>query len=128
MDRARRITLGLVVHPRREVDSAVATLHEWVEGNGCRVVQIDTPDQEQQVAPVGTVEDCDVVVALGGDGTTLAALPQAARADRPVLGVACGSLGALTAVTADRIEAALDAVAAGSRTKRLLPALTVEVG
>ena len=42
--------------------------------------------------------DCDLVLALGGDGTTLAALHAAAPPGRPVLGIACGSLGALTAV------------------------------
>ena len=43
-----------------------------------------------------------------------------------MLGVACGSLGALTAVTADRLEAALDRVAAGDWTERELPALVAE--
>jgi NAD+ kinase len=40
-----------------------------------------------------------------------------------VLGVACGSLGALTATTADRLEDALDRVAAGEWAPRELPAL-----
>ena len=41
-----------------------------------------------------------------------------------MLGVACGSLGALTSVTADRLDDALDRVAAGDWTPRVLPALT----
>jgi NAD+ kinase len=119
--------LGIVVHPRRDVRRAVETLHEWSEAHGSQLVQIETPGQEQEVAPPGTVDGCDVVVALGGDGTTLAALHQAAPAGLPVLGVACGSLGALTAVTADRIEGALDAVGAGSWTRRVLPGLVIEL-
>ena len=58
------------------------------------------------------------MIALGGDGTTLSALHAAAPAGRPVLGVACGSLGALSAVDADRLAAALDRVAAGDWTPR----------
>jgi len=66
------------------------------------------------------------VMALGGDGTTLAALRAAAPLGRPVLGIACGSLGALTAVTADRIEHALDRIARGDYAQRRLPALVAE--
>ena len=65
-------------------------------GRGAGVVQIRHPRSER-VAPAGEAADCDLVIALGGDGTTLAALRAAAPAGRPVLGVACGSLGALTA-------------------------------
>ena len=42
-----------------------------------------------------------------------------------MLGVACGSLGALTAVTADDLDAALDRVAAGGFGLRALPGLRV---
>ena len=69
---------------------------------------------------------CDLIVALGGDGTTLAAIRAAAAAGRPVLGIACGSLGALTAVSAGDLAVALDRVAAGDWTARRLPALVVE--
>jgi NAD+ kinase len=120
-DRFDRI--GLAVHPRRELDSALATVREWAERQDAEVVQIASHDRE--VAPQGEVEACDLVIALGGDGTTLAALHAAAPHDRPVLGVACGSLGALTATTADRLEEALDRVAGGEWERRMLPALLV---
>ena len=42
-----------------------------------------------------------------------------------MLGVACGSLGALTAVTAERLEDALDRVARGDWSERRLPALVI---
>jgi NAD+ kinase len=117
--------IGLVVHPRRALRGALATVREWAGRVGAEVVQVPSPGQEQQVAPPGEVRSCDLVIALGGDGTTLAALHQAARAGRPVLGVACGSLGALTAVTSDRLDDALDRVAAAEWTPRRLPALAV---
>jgi len=121
-DRFDRI--GLAVHPRRELDNALATVRDWAERQGAEVVQIAS--LERQVAPPGNAADCDLAIALGGDGTTLAALHAAAPAGRPVLGVACGSLGALTSVTADRLDDALDRVAAGKWSPRALPALSAE--
>ncbi len=118
--------IGLVVHPRRELGNALATIREWAARGGAGLVQLDAPGQEQQVAPPGEVGDCDLVIALGGDGTTLAALRAAAPAGRPVMGVACGSLGALTAVTADDLDDALDRVARGDYAERRLPALVAE--
>jgi NAD+ kinase len=118
--------LGLVVHPRREIGGALDALTRWCEANGADLVQVPTPGQERHVAEPGDAADCDLIVALGGDGTTLAAVRAGAEADRPVLGAACGSLGALTTVTADELPAALDRVAAGEWTARNLPTLTVE--
>jgi NAD+ kinase len=121
-DRFDRI--GLAVHPRRELDKALASVREWAQRQDAEIVQVASLDRE--VAPPGEAEDCDLVIALGGDGTTLAALHAAAPVGRPVLGVACGSLGALTSVTADKLDAALDRVAAGDWAPRALPALTAE--
>jgi NAD+ kinase len=121
-DRFDRI--GLAVHPARELGRALATVHGWAERQRAEVVQVASLDRE--VAPPGDAADCDLVIALGGDGTTLAALHAAAPAGKPVLGVACGSLGALTATTADRLEDALDRVSRGDWTARELPALAAE--
>ena len=121
-DRFDRI--GLAVHPRRELDNALATVRDWAERQNAEVVQIAS--LEREVAPPGDAADCDLAIALGGDGTTLAALHAAAPAGRPVLGVACGSLGALTSVTADKLDDALDRVATGDWTPRPLPALRAE--
>ena len=118
--------IALVVHPRRELGNALATLREWAEAQGAELVQLASPGQEQQVAPAGEVDGADLVVALGGDGTALAALRAAAPLHLPVLGIACGSLGALTAVKADQIGDALHRVAAGDWTEKRLPAIVVE--
>jgi len=126
MDANRFDRIALVVHPRRELGNALATLREWAEAQGASLVQLASPGQEQQVAPPGEVDGADLVVALGGDGTTLAALRAAAAVHLPVLGIACGSLGALTAVTADQIDDALSRVASGDWTERRLPAVVVE--
>ena len=118
--------IGIAVHPRRDLRGALATLEDWVGRNDVGLVQVHAPGDGPAVAPAGRAEDCDVVLALGGDGTTLAAVHAAAPVGRPVMGVACGSLGALTAVTADKLEAALDALAAGNWTARRLPGVVAD--
>ena len=118
--------IALVVHPRRELGRALATLREWADDQGATLVQLASPGQEQEVAPFGEVDGADLIVALGGDGTTLAALRAAAPVHLPVLGIACGSLGALTAVTAEQIDDALHRVAAGDWTEKRLPVIVIE--
>jgi NAD+ kinase len=117
--------VGLVVHPRRRIDGALSAVRDWAAAHGVEVVQISVPGQDREVADPGDVASCDLVLAVGGDGTALAALHAAARVDRPVLGVACGSLGALTATTLDGLREALDSVSAGDWHPRRLTGLQV---
>ena len=56
----------------------------------------------------------DLVLALGGDGTMLAAMRLAAPLAVPVLGANLGRLGYLTEVDGEHLVAALEAVADGS--------------
>src|SRR5918996_264621 len=105
--------LGLVVHPRRDLEGALETAGEWASKHGVAVGQGTIPGQTRQVAEPVEAASCDLVVSLGGDGTTLAALHAAAPVSRPVLGVACGSIGVLTSVFASRLAPALDQVGAG---------------
>ncbi len=53
-------------------------------------------------------EGCQFVVVLGGDGTLLAAAKAVAGREIPLLGVNLGSLGFLTAITADEIYPELE--------------------
>jgi NAD+ kinase len=117
--------IGLVVHPRRELDRPLTALHAWAAAHDVDVVQVPMSGVERVVADPGDERTCDVIVALGGDGTTLAALHAGARAGKPVLGIACGSLGALTATFADHTEEALERFAAGDWQRRRLPAIAV---
>jgi NAD+ kinase len=128
MDARRLRQLGLVVHPRREIGTALAALKDWSAAHGVTVVQVPATGDERQLAEPGDPADCDLIVALGGDGTTLAAVHAAAPFEKAVLGVACGSLGALTAVGAGALRSALDRVDAGDWTPRRLPALEVDAG
>jgi NAD+ kinase len=117
--------VALVVHPTRQIDVPLRFLDRWTEERGLDVVQIPTVGSDRDVAPRAELESGDLVIALGGDGTVLSALRAAAPVDAPVLGVACGSLGALTAVHADALEDALGRVFGGDWTARGLPALAI---
>jgi len=60
--------------------------------------------------------DFDLVVTLGGDGTFLKGARTAAELDLPIVGINLGSLGFLTSVGMDELEAALERVWAGNFT------------
>jgi len=63
--------------------------------------------------PEGALEGCDACCVIGGDGTLLGVVSEAARAGVPVIGVNRGSLGFLTTFSADEARAHFAAVLAG---------------
>ena len=65
----------------------------WASDNGVEVGQVRVEGQTRVVADAVEPDDCELLVAVGGDGTTLAALREGAAGARPVLGLACGSVG-----------------------------------
>jgi NAD+ kinase len=118
--------IALVVHPTRAIDGALTALRSWTQARGLELAQLAIDGHvHREVAPAGTAAASDLVVALGGDGTVLAALRAAAPTGTPVLGVACGSLGALSTVAADELVEGLDRFVAGDWTPRSLPALAI---
>ncbi len=117
--------IGVVVHPSRNVDAPLERLQAWAREHGVTVVQATVSGQHRTVAEPGDVAGCDLIVSIGGDGTMLAAIRAAVAADLPVLGVSCGSLGVLTTVAADTVQAALDRFVGEDWTPRVLPALAL---
>jgi NAD+ kinase len=118
--------LGLVVHPTRSIDEPLRELRTWAAVHDAQLVQIRRPFEQQWVADEGDADECDLLVAIGGDGTALGAIRAGVAAGRPVLAVACGSLGALTSVEAPRVVDAIERFRRGDWVPRLLPALEVE--
>ena len=121
--RLRRI--GVLVHPTRNLDEPLRLLREWTQEHGIEVVQIQATYPQRRVADEGLAEDCGLIVSIGGDGTTLAALRAGSVADRPVLGIACGSLGALANIKVADADRALDRFSRGEWLPRRFPALSI---
>jgi NAD+ kinase len=117
--------VALVVHPGRPVDRPLAAITRWAAERGVDLVELAVDGERREVATAGALAADDLVVAVGGDGTVLSALHAAAACDAPVLGVASGSLGALSAVAVDDLAGALDRVWSGAWSERVLPALAV---
>jgi NAD+ kinase len=118
--------LGLVVHPTRPVDRPLRELRSWAGVHDVEVVQIRAACQQRRVAEQGEAADCDLLVSIGGDGTTLGTIRAGAIAARPVLAVACGSLGVLTSVPASALITAIERFSHGDWLPRTLPAIEVE--
>ena len=72
--------------------------------------------------------DIDIAVVLGGDGTMLRALARFLGTEVPVIGVNFGTVGFLSSITRDGLEAGLARVFAGEYRIEELPTLDVEVG
>ena len=115
--------VGVVLHPTRPVSDSLAVVERWAAEHGVELVQLAPPESPHGAAaePVGT----DLIVALGGDGTILKALHKSTVSKAPVLGVAYGSLGALTTVPREELQVGLDRFAAGEWRPRELPALEI---
>ena len=122
-DRLRRI--GVVVHPSRDISEPLDELVRWAAEHGADVVQVSVPGQTRRVAPDGDAASCQVIVSIGGDGTMLAAIRAGMTAGRPVLGVACGSLGILTRTAPGEVGAAMERFADRDWIGRELPGLVV---
>ena len=95
---------------------------DWAREHSVEVDQLPLSADGVGGDPAG----CDLVVAIGGDGTTLSAIRRASICQRPVLGVTCGSLGALTTVAAPDVGEALERFAQGAWAPQGLAALAVQ--
>jgi NAD+ kinase len=109
--------LSLVLHPRRDVHEAVARVMAWAPSAGIEVLGPEDdrlPAGIERCAAAELAQSCDLVLALGGDGTLLGALRLAAPHGVPVLGVNLGRLGYLTEVDGEQLPEALEAIATGT--------------
>ena len=120
--------IGIVVHPTRSIDRPLRLLREWAQEHGVDLGQIPAAYSQRRVAEESDPSESDLIVSIGGDGTTLAALRSAATAQRPVMGIACGSLGALATVAVDDVPRSLERFSAGEWQPRRFPALSVVHG
>src|SRR5918994_652780 len=104
--------VSLVLHPRRDVSDAVATVREWADRSGVMLRALPDARLPESVARCDdgeVAQNCDVLLSLGGDGTLLGAMRAAAPLGVPVLGVNLGRVGYLTEVDGQQLPEALDA-------------------
>lgn len=83
-------------------------------------VDIEVVDAHERVA-----EGCELVLALGGDGTFLRAAELARNVEIPVLGVNLGHIGFLAEAEAEAIDSVLDHIV--SRDYRIEERMTLDV-
>lgn len=106
--------LGFVLHQHRPAALELASRAlAWCESRGTNACM---PHEDAEIlgrSDLGVSEesfgtDIDLVLSLGGDGTMLRASGLVAANEVPILGVNLGTLGYLTGVEPDDLEAALD--------------------
>ena len=90
------------------------------------VLDQDEAVKHQLDAPVDD-EPADVTIVLGGDGTMLRALQRSLGKSCPVVGVNFGSVGFLTTIPSDDLEAGLKRVFSGEYEVVELPTLEAEL-
>ena len=74
----------------------------------------------------GLLEECDVIIAIGGDGTMIHYSIHASDADKPLLGINLGRLGFLASVEYDELDK-LDMLADGKYEVQERMLLDVEI-
>jgi NAD+ kinase len=123
--------LALVVHPDRESATRLAAeLTARAAHRGMQVVAEPADAARVRGTAVhspGEPLEADLVIAVGGDGTVLEAVRVGLAADLPVIGVNAGHLGFLTRVEPDRLDEALDLLAAGGWAESQRMTLTARV-
>ena len=109
--------VSLVLHPRRDVRHAIDQVTAWAQRTGAELAAVDDgrlPAQVRRCEIGELAHGCDLVLALGGDGTMLGGLRLAAPLGVPVLGANLGRLGYLTEVDGEHLPEALEALGAGA--------------
>jgi NAD+ kinase len=109
--------VGLVLRPERDLDKALQQIRAWAAATGVTLVGAEgdprLPEDVARRPELSLAAGCDLLLALGGDGTMLGALRMGAPHAVPVLGINLGRLGYLTEVDAAHLDAALLALGEG---------------
>jgi NAD+ kinase len=112
-------TIGILGNPRKAgIEAAIAHIVEWCDRTGSKIIL------DSALEPFGfpgSYSDCaglaqasDLVIALGGDGTILAASRLLAHRKVPLLGINIGGLGFLTVRSANELSQVLELIERGS--------------
>jgi NAD+ kinase len=108
-------TVGVVLHPGRDCNSAMFELLAWASGRKVTVLAAENeasrvPGHVEAVTPLDLASRSDLMVSLGGDGTMLRAMRMSCGPKPPVLGVNVGKLGFLAEIDPPEMAEALCAI------------------
>lgn len=115
------MVVGIIANERKEraAESVARLLADLDRSENRAVMLAAPPDIEQLDLPVqrvdaaALIEQSDVVVAFGGDGTMLGAGRMLAGSSIPLIGVNLGRLGFLAEFSPDEVGAIIDEIAEG---------------
>jgi NAD+ kinase len=108
-------TVGLVLHPGRDCNSAMFELLAWASKRKVTVLALEdeasrVPGPVEAAPPADLAARSDLMVSLGGDGTMLRAMRLSCGPRPPVLGVNVGKLGFLAEIDPPEMAEALGAI------------------
>src|SRR5690606_35918084 len=107
-----RMRVGLVVHEGREEVTEFA--RRLVDAAAAAGVEVVASDGAADLVPADpSAGEPEMVVAVGGDGTMLAAVQVAMRHEVPLFGFNLGTIGFLTESEPDELEKVFVALASG---------------
>jgi NAD+ kinase len=116
-------SVGVLVTPSGECGPQLLMVRAWAAEQGLGVLDLGT-----SAAPNGLGPGCELVIALGGDGTILRALQLAMPHQVGVLGINFGNVGFLADCHRDDFGVALDHVARGQARVEERTALVAAIG
>jgi NAD+ kinase len=117
------MTVGIFANIKKaRLIEIIGPFLEWLEARAIRVLMTEDlcrlfPSLSSNAGAVSQEDfaaQCDLVVAMGGDGTMLTAARIIGAREKPLLGVNLGSLGFLAEVSADDLYPRMERVLAGS--------------
>ena len=108
-------TVGVVLHPGRDCNSAMFELLAWASSRKVTVLAVEdeasrVPGRVEAVTSADLACRSDLMVSLGGDGTMLRAMRLSTGPKPPVLGVNVGKLGFLAEIDPPQMAEALGAI------------------
>jgi len=103
--------IGILYHPMIEAANSLAKkLDEFLSSEGISVWLCSAWEREKSRAQVN---DTDLILSIGGDGTILRAVQAVVPHPIPITGINLGKLGFMTELAADEAVAKLPALLAG---------------
>ena len=114
--------IGVLAQSSSACAAQLLTIQAWASEHGLEVTDLGT-----SADPNGVDAACQLIIALGGDGTILRALHVAMAHHLPVLGVNFGHVGFLADIRGDELDGALERLARGEALVDERTALVAEI-